>query len=116
MAILDKLFGKKKSEPRHEEDVLVHLDGVNLPDEVYASYDLSTLEDQLIEVINQNRAGEFDGNGIGDKKTTLYAYGPNADKLFEVMKPVLRAYPLCKSGRVVIRHGSPGSPQTEVKL
>ncbi|MBS1805737.1 MAG: hypothetical protein JST28_20540 [Acidobacteria bacterium] len=116
MALFDKMFGKSKSASRNEEAVLIYLDGSSLPDEVYASCDLSTLEDQLVEAIKTHRAGEFDGNEIGDKETVLYTYGPDARRLFEVMEPTLRTYPLCKNARVVIRQGKPGSPQTETRI
>lgn len=115
MSFLSKLVGKK-TEPKKEECVLVYLDGSNLPDEVYQNYDLSTLEDQLIEAIAASGVGEFDGNEIGPEVTTLYTYGPDADALFKAMEGVLRAYPLCKNARVVIRKGGPGSPQTELQL
>ena len=116
MALFNNLFGKGKSAPKNEEAVLIYLDGTNLPNEVYANYDLATLEDQLIEAINTHRVGEFDGNEMGNRETTLFTYGPDANKLFAAMEPVLRAYPLCKNARVVIRQGAPGSAQTEITL
>jgi hypothetical protein len=116
MALFSKLFGKGKDAPRNEQAVLIYLDGSGLPDDVYASCDLSTLEDQLIEAINTHGAGEFDGNEIGEKETTLFAYGPDASELFAAMEPVLTTYPLCKNARVVIRQGAPGSPQREIKI
>jgi hypothetical protein len=116
MALFDKLFGKGENAPKNEESVLIYLDGTSLPDEVYANYDLATLEDQLIGAINAHRAGEFDGNEIGDQETTLFTYGPDASKLFAAIEPILNAYPVCKNARVIIRQGGPGSPQTGVKL
>jgi hypothetical protein len=116
MALFKRLFGSTKSSTKNEEAVLIHLDGTSLPDEVYREFDLSTLEDQLIEAITAHQAGEFDGNEIGDTETTLFAYGPDAKRLFEVIEPILRAYPLCRNARVVIRQGQPGSPQTETKI
>ena len=115
MGLLDRLL-KKKEKSKNEECVLICLDGANLPDEVYEKYDLSTLEDQLIEVIGRSKAGEFDGNEMGEGVTKLFAYGPSADRLYNIIEPVLRAYPLCQGAKVLIRKGGPGSPQTEVQL
>lgn len=115
MGILDKLFGKKE-QPKSEECVLIHLDGVSLPDEVYAECDLSTLEDQLIEAIQKINAGELDGHETGEKETTIFTYGSDADRLYAAMESTLLSYPLCKNARIVIRKGGPGSPQTEIKL
>jgi hypothetical protein len=95
---------------------LIQLDGVNLPDEVYSDYDVSTLEDQLIDAIQKNNAGELDGHETGDKETTIFTYGPDADRLYAAMESTLKGYPLCKNARVIVRKGGPGSPQTELQL
>ena len=114
MGIFDKLF--KKAPAKAAECVLIHLDGLNLSDEVYRDCDLSTLEDQLIEAIESDGAGELDGHETGPKESTIFTYGPDADRLYSAMEPVLLAYPLCQKARIVIRKGGPGSPQTEVQL
>jgi hypothetical protein len=102
MGFLDKFF-KKKGQTLPSECVLIHLDAANLPDDVYRKYDLSTLEDQLIGAIQSSKTGEFDGNEIGNGVTTLYTYGPDADRLYRAIESVLRAYPLCRNARVVIQ-------------
>jgi hypothetical protein len=115
MGLFDK-FLKKKTSLKSDECVLIHLDAVSLSDQIYEEFDLSTLEDQLVAAIIGNHAGELDGNEIGDAVTTIFTYGPDADRLYRVMEPVLKSYPLCQNARVVIRKGGPGSPQTEVQL
>jgi hypothetical protein len=115
MGLLGKLVGKKEK-PKLEECVLIYLDGVNLPDEVYAECDLLTIEDRLIEAIEKGQAGELDGNEIGERETTIFTYGPDADRLYRVMEPVLKSYPLCRGARVIVRKGGPGSPQTEFQI
>lgn len=115
MGIFDKLMGKR-GQPKTEECVLIRLDGVSLPDAVYAEFDLSTLEGQLIEAIQRSNAGELDGHETGEKETTIFTYGPDADRLYAVMEPTLKSYPLCKNARVTVRKGGPGSPETEVHL
>ena len=117
MRLLAKLFRRKQTSALSEEQaVLVHLDGMNLPDETYKKYDVSTLEDQLIEVIKTNQLGEYDGNEFGPEVTTLFMYGPDAERLFAAIAPVLRAYPLCSRARVVIRRGPPGAPERDVQF
>jgi hypothetical protein len=54
MGFLNK-FLKNKAQRKSDECVLIFLDAMNLPDEVYKNYDLSTLEDQLIEAIENNK-------------------------------------------------------------
>lgn len=96
--------------------MLVHLKVTGLPDHVYQECDLATIEDRLIEVIERDGLGEFDGNGIGLNEATLFMYGPNAERLFAGIEPTLRTYPLCQGARVVLQYGPPGAGQREVIL
>jgi len=119
MRFLSRLFRRPAvtaDAAKASQAVLVHLDGASLPSEVYAEYDLSTLEDQLIDAISEQSLGEFDGNEIGGGGAVLYMYGPDAERLFRGIESVLRAYPLCRNARVVIRAGEPGAPEREVHL
>lgn len=99
-----------------QQAVLVHLDGVGLPDHVYKECDLATLEDRLVEAIASGRIGEFDGNEVGERETTLFMYGPDAERLFAGIEAILRDYPLCRGARVEIRRGGPGAEHRELLL
>ena len=114
MGFLEKLLKKKSTAP--QECVLIQLDGMNLPDRVYQENDLMTLEDLLVDAIDQSGAGDLDGHETGPETTTIFTYGPDADRLYKAMEPALRSYPLCQNARITIRKGGPGSPQTEVQL
>lgn len=113
MGLLDRLFRKRK---KTIQAVLVHLDGAGLPDDVYERYDLATIEDQLTTVLEEAGLGEFDGNETGPTETTLFMYGPDAERLFAGIEKTLRAYPLCKGARVTIRRGEPGAEERTVTL
>jgi hypothetical protein len=115
MGLFDRLL-KKKAPSKSEECVLIYLDCVNLPAQVYEEYDLATLEEQLATIINRNGAGEWDGNELGEDTARIFTYGPDADRLYRVMEPVLKSHPLCQNARIVIRKGGPGAPQTQVQL
>jgi hypothetical protein len=107
--------GAKVNEP-DQQAVLIHLDGTSLPDAVYEQCDLAALENDLIAAIEKEHLGEFDGNEMGPAETMLYLYGPDANRLFKGIEPLLLASPLCQNARVVIRTGGPGAPSTEVRL
>jgi hypothetical protein len=77
---------------------------------------LYKLEGELIKAIEHARAGEYDGNEIGDTTFTMYAYGPSADKLFDVALPILVKYPLPKGSRALKRYGKPGAKEERVPL
>lgn len=53
--------------------------------------------------------GEFGGDELGGGEAVLYAYGSDADALFNVMEPALRQLPL-RPGRVQLRYGSVQDP------
>ena len=93
-----------------QEAVIVRVRSASLPEEFWQ------LNERLYDFVEQSGAGEFDGNEIGQDEAVLFAYGPNADRLFRVMEPLLRSYPLCQNARVILRKGGPGSPQTELQL
>lgn len=118
MNFLTNLFGAKPSPAAsaNDEAVMVYLDSQSLPAAIYAEHDLSTLEDLLMEQIELNALGEFDGNEIGPTESVLYMYGPDADALFSGIEATLSAYPLCANARVVIRKGGPGAAAREVCL
>jgi hypothetical protein len=77
---------------------------------------LHKLEDDLINAINRARIGEYDGNEEGDATFTMYAYGPSADKLFDVVQPVLAKYRLPPGSEAVKRYGKPGAKEERIPL
>ena len=118
MGIFDKLFGNKPASAaaseQPEQAVLIYLNGIDLPQDVYENYDLTTLEDQLVAALDGT--GEVDGNEIGPENTIVYLYGPDSEKIFTKIEPVLNNYPLCQQAKVVIRHGKPGTTQREIVI
>jgi hypothetical protein len=49
--------------------------------------------------------GEFDGEEFGGGRCVLYMYGPDADRLFGVVEPILKATPVARGGFVIRRYG-----------
>jgi tetratricopeptide (TPR) repeat protein len=86
-------------------EVLVELDGINLPEWVYRDCDIATLENRLEEVLEIDAQGELDGHETGPESTTLFLYGADAEALFRAVEPLLRDYPLCRGARLTIRQG-----------
>jgi hypothetical protein len=64
---------------------------------------------RLREAVEDADAGEFDGNEFGAGKVVLYAYGPDANRLFAAMEPQLRAFP-ARPARAVLRFGEADNP------
>ena len=100
MGIFKKLFGIKK--PEHA--VIVHfLFGLNDLSPIFA------LEDQLESAISNAGVGEYDGNELAADGSDgiLYMYGPDGDRLFDVIRPILELSPFMKGAKVIIRYGPP---------
>lgn len=121
MGWLDRIFKKPKAtvvvSERAEPPVqalLIELDGVSLPDEVYEECDVDRLEEQLTEALAD--LGEFDGDEQGPETTTLFLYGPDAEAMFRAVEPVLLNYPLAAGSKVTIRQGEPGAQQRLVQI
>ena len=117
MGILKKIFGKDKHEPPMvpEHAVIVHFN--------YGKTDLQPifdLGDELEAAINNAGVGEFDGNEIARDGSdgSLYMYGPDADRLFESVRPVLESSEFMQGAIVTIRYGPPqdGVEEREVKI
>jgi hypothetical protein len=78
----------------------------------YAAGSLDALyevEEQLEAAINAAGVGEFDGNEIAVDLSdgSLYMYGPDAEALFAVVRPVLAGAACLRNARVTLRFGPP---------
>ena len=109
------LAGPIASSPaKPEQAVLVHFD--------YGSRDWAPFfkfEERLEHAVTVSGAGDYDGNelAIDGSDGTLYMYGPDADKLFAVVKPLLESSSLLKHVVVTLRYGSANDPNArEVKV
>ena len=87
----------------------------------YGSRDLSPLfelEDRLETAIEAAQAGEYDGNEIAVDGSggSLYMYGPDADRLAEVILPLLEAVSFMRGAAITKRYGPPGDGVSEVEI
>ncbi|MCC2616070.1 hypothetical protein LJ739_07440 [Aestuariibacter halophilus] len=97
-----------------EQAVIVHFYN-------YGSKDLTrlfALEDKLEKAITKSGVGEYDGNEIAVDGSDgfLYMYGPDADRLFLVVKPILEETPFTKGADVTKRYGPPESSTKEAHV
>ena len=75
----------------------------------YAGVDLGPLhaiEQRLTAAIAQAGVGTLDGDELTPGvDATLYAYGPDADRLYAAMRPVLEGEPLMHGATATLRYG-----------
>jgi hypothetical protein len=60
-------------------------------------------------VIESHGVGDFDGNEFGGGEVVLYAYGPDAARLFDVMAEELRSFP-ARPAYAILRFGDLSDP------
>jgi hypothetical protein len=68
--------------------------------------DFSAIGAQLREVLEKAKVGHFDGSECAHARCALFMYGPDARKLFDVVRPVLRQTPVTVGASVELRIGS----------
>ena len=86
-----------------EQAVIVHFDYGNADWKPFFAF-----EKILEDAINKSGAGDYDGNelAVDGSDGSLYMYGPDADKLLAVAKPILLSTSLLKNVTVTLRYGS----------
>jgi hypothetical protein len=77
---------------------------------------LRETEKRLDAAITSAGVGEYDGDQIATELSegSLYLYGPDADRLFAVVRPVLDSAPFMRGALVVVRYRPPGSREVKV--
>jgi hypothetical protein len=95
------------------ECLAVFLDGVSLPDHVYADLDFDAV---IADLGNAAGADSYHGFSQGNEETGLYFFGPNAEELFARVEPLLRSLPIGQNARVVVRHGAKSTNAREVRM
>jgi hypothetical protein len=118
LGIFSKIFGSK-AEPAAkpmEHAVVVHFDYIGSTD----LQPLFSVEEQLETAIAAASAGELDGNevAVDGSDGFLYMYGPDADRLFAAVRPVLEACSFMRGARITLRYGpaADGVPEKHVIL
>lgn len=89
--------------------------GQGLPDNATVVL-LHALQDRLVEAIRNAAVGELDGDEFGEGACTVYCYGPDADRLWDAVAPVLEAESFPQGSVAVKRYGPPGAREDTVEL
>ena len=118
MGILSKLFGGKKTAGSEtgaaEQAVLLHLklgnDGFGLEGEVARMH---ALQEELERAIQTADAGELDGDEFGGGECVVFMYGPDAEKLWAAIEPVLARDTFRQGSYAVKRFGGPEDGRKE---
>ena len=98
-----------------EQSVIIFFEnGLPYPDALYET------GFELHDLIEREGMGYYDWHCTAEDDTHgwLYMYGPDADKLFETVRPVFEKTSFLKKGIVTLRYGPPGigAKFKEIKL
>ena len=118
----NKQLPAKKNMPEQEQPKIEHAVIVYLKssDDEFGEHTereaLYALEDKLEPLVNSSGAGEFDGHEFGGGFGTLYMYGTNADRLFDVVIQAIRDTKPQKGSYVIKRYGDVGAKEERIEL
>jgi hypothetical protein len=75
------------------------------------------LVEELEAAFDTSGIGEYDGEEFGGGGCTFYMYGPDADRLFAAVEPILKQSSLAPGGSATKRYGDAGDPDArEVRI
>lgn len=77
----------------------LYLDGVGLPDEVYAANDVNELLDRLHIALGDT--GSLQSFWEGPTQTALYLYGPSGEAMRSALDDLLGSHPLARNSTLV---------------
>ncbi len=107
-----------EAQDQYEQAVLIDLPLSN--DDVGTDAERDTihaLSRELEKTVAEQQVGEFDGEEFCDGRSTLYLYGPDADRLFDAIEPVLRRFALTRGGKAIKCYQPiPGRDPGEVEI
>jgi hypothetical protein len=75
---------------------------------------LFALEDRIMAAVHTSGAGTYEGNYVDRGFFRLYASGPDAEQLADVMRPLLGDAP--RGSVLVKRNGPPGTDEERIPL
>ena len=78
-------------------------------------YDLS---DRLRILVEESGLGEYDGHemNIDNSDGSFYLYGPDAKKLYEVIRKIIEGTPFMEGANVMLRFGPPEARVKEISF
>lgn len=117
MKLFSKLLSKNEAPQSKDEWIAVYLklsnDNYGTDTERASIHEFTSILDKVIKESGQ---GFFDGDEFGEGEASLYMYGPNADKLFKVVEPLLRNWEPLKGGYAIKRYGAPVDQRERVQF
>lgn len=97
---------------RMEQALIIHLP-IAGPAAEWPNQSIDALGEELAKLIIDNNLGEFDGDLRGEGWCLFYMYGTSADRLYEIVRPVVSAHPSSRGGFAIRRYGPADDPNAQ---
>jgi hypothetical protein len=118
LAIGEKALPGPRGAPEEEDEgvanqavfIRIKLSGDSATDDERTT--IRALSDELERAVAGEEVGDLDRAEFAPGMCTLYVYGPDADQLFSVIEPILRASSLEKQILVIKHYGDPTDLET----
>ncbi len=72
------------------------------------------IDKELRELFKNNEVGLYDGHEFGGGFSTLYLFGPDAEMLYQFIKPHLKKIFFPKKSFIIKRFGGPDAPYEKI--
>ncbi len=76
----------------------------------------SELEEALDSLVEEKGVGSLDGNEIGGGEYTIWLYGPDGNRLAEVVISAAKAFGIPPGASVFLRHGDVEDPGAKEEI
>lgn len=120
MGLFDKLFGRNKKKVKNSDKQMnaEHAVIIIFNYGIQGLKSLHELEAKLEGILTDRSVGEYDGHEIAIDYSdgSLYMYGPDAEKLYIAVKPVLETTHFLKGAIATLRFGPPEDGVKEIEI
>ncbi len=114
MRFLQRILGRGNNRRDESEWIAIYLP---LSGGVYGTEqerdNVRSLGHEIDAAIRRHNVGIFDGDEFGNREAGLFAYGANADLIFQAVQPLLLCQEFFPRGYVIKRYGSAQSERIE---
>ena len=88
--------------------------GFGTPDQRYA---IETMLAKMDRFIKKNNAGEVkESNFVGGGQHIIYIIGPDADRIYSIVEPILKEFPVTRSAVITKRYGDISNPDAREEI
>ena len=103
--------------PNNEQAIIIHLRFSDSEGGTREEQEkMFALEDKIITAIDHSEAGVYDGNEIGGGEFTIYIYGRSAERLWDIVSPLMKTLHARNGSYLIMRDGGPGASEKRVPL